>query len=172
MKMMRLVALAVPIAFVLLNFATPAAATKPDVTVDVYFNYEATYVDCGSFVVNARADGFIKATTHFDNEGNPILIAIHAQWDGIAWNSVSGFTVRDDERLYVTYDLVTGVNTLSGPIVHWVIPGRGSVLMEGGHSVVYTNPDGTMYSIAHGHPHDLSPGGNWMDFTPMCAVLA
>ena len=167
MKMTRMIALSIPIAFLLMSFARPAAAMKPEVE-ELTGTMEGTYADCGTFKVEGRYSYLLRITTEFDNDGNPKTITYTAHYEGFAWNSVTGLTVRDEERLHVTYDVATGENRLSGPIAHWVIPGRGVVLMESGHSVVYF--DGEFIVINHGRPHDLSYP--WMDFTPMCAALA
>ena len=147
MKMTRIIALAIPIAFLLMSFAQPAAATKPEVTVNTWHD-EGIWLDCGAFQVAGEWDGEDRYIYEFDNDGNPIKYVWDIHIHGFSWNTVSGLTIRDDRQSHFELDLATGIWKAAGNHWHWTIPGQGAVLIEGGHIRMY--PDHYAY---HGVPH-------------------
>ncbi len=177
MKMTRIVALAIPIAFVLLNFAMPVSAVKPE-TGEIVEHQEGTYIDCSTvkpewaFRVDWQAEAQLRYSFRYDQNGDPVTAQFHFEFAGTAWNTASGLTVEDNGQYLESYDFATSTFTLSGYIVHWKIPGQGIVILEMGHIYFYQGPSGEWLVTSHGRPHDLSAAGFWIDYTPMCAVLA
>jgi len=171
MKMTKIIALTIPIAFLLMSCARPAAATKPEVAEYEFWNETGTYVGCGAFSVDYLWDWTLKTTTYFDRDGDVDRITFIIKQVGFATNSVSGLTVKDNMAFQETYYPATDTWAVNGRFLHWVIPGEGLVLVETGHSTWYW--DGTVWLAIkeHGAPHDLS-SVYWIDFAPMCAALA
>lgn len=147
MKTTRMIALMIPVMLLFMTLARPAAAIKPEVTVETY-HFEGVWLDCGSFQIAGRYDEEDQFIYMFDNDGNPIKMVWTIHTNGIAWNTVSGLTIRDDRQSHFELDLATGIWKAAGNHWHWTIPGQGAVLIEGGHIRMY--PDHYAY---HGVPH-------------------
>jgi len=109
MKMTRIIALAIPIAFLLMSLARPAVAMKPEVTVIPYHD-EGTF-DCSSlnpdwaFQLAWIDDGELTITTHFDSNGDPDWIMFQGYFFGTEWNTVSGLTTKDNQHITELWDL-------------------------------------------------------------------
>jgi len=176
-KTTRFLALSIPIAFLLIGFARPTAAVKPEVT-EISIEYEeGVFIDCNAvkpewtFQIAWSGSEHSQITTYFDNNGEMDRMTVSIHYQGIAWNTVSGLSVKDYSDWRETYYPATNTWAVSGHIYHWVVNGQGPVLVETGHSVWYW--DGTVWLALkeHGSPHDLT-SVYWLDITPMCTALA
>ncbi len=177
MKMARVIALSIPVVFLLMSFAQPAAAAKPEVVRDTWEHVDGLWIDCSAvrpewaFQIMWAGDGRQRSTTYFDNNGDVDRITYNIHWQEIAWNSATGLTVKDDQNWHETYYPATNTWAVSGTFNHWVIHGQGVVLKETGHSTWYWDGAVWLALKEHGSPHDLT-SVYWLDLTPMCAALA
>ena len=177
MKMTKIIALTIPIAFLIMSCARPAAAAKPEVTIWSEEHLEGLWIDCSTvkpewdFQIMWAGDVHQRITTYYNNDGGVNRITFNIHWQEIAWNTKSGLTVKDNENWQETYYPDTNTWAVSGMFLHWVIKGEGVALTETGHSTWYW--DGTTWLAIkeHGVPHDLT-SVYWIDFTPMCGALA
>ena len=143
MKTTRIVALTIPIAFLLMSFARPAAAMKPEITIISYI-YEET-IDCSAwnpewtFQIQRIQDEEDRTVIHFDKNGDPDWIMFEWKWMGTAWSTVSGLTLKDDGHAVELWDLESNIVKWSGFYYHYTIPGKGNVFFDTGHQVFDLN---------------------------------
>ena len=117
--------------------STPASATKPEVEVHIdegIFTLDG--LPCEGFVIQEETiSERVRFTTFFDEEGEPVKVAAHANFYGILRNPVTGVELRDHSVFSETENVVDGTVTVSGPSFHYVQQGSGQVFAEVGHKV-------------------------------------
>jgi hypothetical protein len=124
---------------------TAASATAP---------LKETFVDEGIFTLpDVPCDGFvlreemvserIQITTYFDRAGDPVKIAMRANFFGEVTNSETGETFRDHVAFTETENVPAGTITVSGSSYHFVEAGEGQIYAEVGHKILVSE-DGTV----------------------------
>ena len=180
MKMTKMIALTIPIVLLLMSFARPAAAMKPEMTVIPYHD-EGSF-DCSTlnpewaFQFAYIDDGEITITTHFDNNGDPDWIMFQGGYHGTAWNTVSGVATKDSQKVTELWDLKTNEMKWSGYLVIWTIPGKGIVFHDSGHQVFQLDSEGSWNRVWSAGHHDFfdgyDEGGIEHVLSAYCAALA
>jgi hypothetical protein len=119
---------------------------------------------CGGFTVHVSYAGFGRATTYFNEAGDPIRLQIHTTVHGSAVNTSTGRSLSDDESAVVSIDLLTGETTINGAPAHVTAPGEGIVIHDTGRIVFDANWNVTFEA----GPHDQADQG---PFQAYCSAL-
>jgi hypothetical protein len=119
--------------------------------------------DCGGFLALADYEIDGRATTFFDNDGNPLRVQAHAVYNGTLTNSVTGLILRDPSRLTLTASLQEGTTTQAGLAFAITVPGEGIAMLDVGRLVF--DAEGNV--IFEGGPHQFLDEGDSL----ICAAL-
>jgi len=148
-----------------IGFASPAFARQPDVQT---FHNEGTdhvITSCGNFLaIEKNWVQDIRVTTYFDNEGNPVRVQVHVDFDGTVMNSVTGLSLKDPAHYTAIVDLKTGTETDVGLIYGITVPGKGIAVLDAG-KVVFDAEGNITFEAG---PHQLLHEGHSI----ICDALA
>jgi hypothetical protein len=117
---------------------------------------------CG-FPIVLNFEGSFTVTLFFDQDGNPVTATLHAVDVGTATNPVNGKTLTGHEVVYITADLVAGVEARLGIPFHFNVGGRSAVVDAG--RLVINRSGETLFESGN---HELLEG----DLAAFCGALA
>jgi hypothetical protein len=143
-----------------LAFALPARAVPP--VSELVTESALDSIGCDGFdaVLERTFEG--RVTVYFDNQGNPIIVRVHAEMTGSLTNSVTGASLPLRGHILLVDDFTTGVVTFVGPVLLGNEPGGGSVITDTGR----ISFDGDEIAFEAG-PHDAVD-----DAEVFCAAVA
>lgn len=143
--------------------AAPARAVPPTV---VRESFPLVVADTGDCAFPVALDYWVRGTmwTHYDQNGNPVVVRFHTKMDGTATNTDNGKSTRTHHNWTETYDLAAGTLTLTGiPFGSWEITG-GPVLYSMGRLVFDLGAGGLLFQAGR----DNFEG----DFSRVCPTLS
>jgi hypothetical protein len=120
---------------------TPASAANPTIERFVHEPgaeewFTLPDITCDGFTLTEEMTlERISVTTYLDGDGEPVKVALHANFFGVVTNSETLERYRDHATFSETEDLVNGTVTVSGASYHLVRGGAGQVYAEVGHKI-------------------------------------
>ena len=159
--------IAVPAA---LGPAAPAVAAPPQllvVHVDETFP-SRTSETCG-FEIIGHVEGTMRFVDFVDGAGDVVRsLVTYPSLRYTYINAESGESVssRSPDPEHITWDADGGFTmSVTGLVMHWVVPGEGVVAAQSGHFVITVGPDG--------EASESTPSGRHDDYhAAMCQILA
>jgi hypothetical protein len=147
------------ISFVLAS-ATAVFALEPSIE---SFHDEGTQsLNCGSFVASGPYQQNVRATTFYDEAGNPIRVSFFIQFTGTLTNPTNDKSLTDTDSFTYIIDLQKGTETGVGLTFHMQIPGGGVAVLDAGR--IYVDEDGNVTLTGR---RDFESGGKEV----ICAAL-
>jgi hypothetical protein len=131
----------------------PAFAAKPDIQ-----NFSAEYsyqIQCDGFHLDAQGTEKFRLTTFFDQEGAPIKLQGHFEFDELITSSLTGQTLSSPAHFMFQVDLQENTQSWTGFLYRIVVPGRGIAVLDAGRLIADFNGD----LIFEGGPHMVFHGG-------------
>jgi hypothetical protein len=152
--MRRTVAAALLVPAFLVAMAGPVLAAKPEIST---FEFQEEFdIDCGAFALHEVADVTVRQIVWLDDEGNPVRITEHIQFDGLITGPGGIGSLADPGHLTNFIMIGSEGDTVRqvGLIYSFPVPGLGQV----GHDVgtITFFPDG---SFEYSGPHDVFEEG-------------
>ena len=162
--MRRLVFVLIVLA-VTLALAAAASANPPDQRT---FERQGTQTfDCGTFQDVFTFTTTVHVLTFSDQNGTPVKQVFHVHRVSTDTNSVTGRTLNSSADRIVTFDLVTGTETIDGQNDNTTYPGQGVVVQDVGKVIL--NADGTVIFEGGQHPNQVGDSFTGADY---CSALS
>jgi hypothetical protein len=124
------------------------AASRAPAVKDFPINDELD-LPCDGVTLHVSYAGSGRATTYFNDAGDPVRLLIRTTVQGSAVNTSTGRTLTDNETIVIVIDLVTGETTINGAPAHVTAPGEGIVIHDTGRIVFDANGNVTFEAGAH-----------------------
>jgi hypothetical protein len=162
---MRRLILVLAVPAVTLALTAAASAMAPDQRT---FQRQGTQTfDCGTFQDIFTFTTTVHVLTFYDENGTPVKQVFHVHRVSIDTNSVTGKTLNSSADRIVTFDLITGTDTIDGQNDNTTYPGQGVVVQDVGKVIL--NADGTVIFEGGQHPNQVGDTFTGADY---CSALA
>jgi hypothetical protein len=144
-------------------FITASASGEAPAIARGNFSDRTTDSSLCVFPIVLSFEGNFTVTRFFDQDRNLVRATLHAIDVGTATNPVNGNTLTGHEVIYITSDLVAGIQAQVGVPFHFNVTG-GSAIVDAGRLVLDRQGE-TLFESGN---HELLEG----DLSDFCGALA